>query len=265
VKIEKSLVAGVWGTGVVASRGAKLHVSDTDIRNCYHRCVTLTTDDATIERCRISGSAWHGIRYDDCSPKILSNHIFANARSGIYASGKTAATVRGNVFWKNEMDAMSCWFDNQDSVDGNTILGNLREGISVLGGSKTKLARNVFVQNPVAVEAGKIAARGQRPQSATTGEPMLQGNFFFKNPKDFAVADADKPLPPGNETADPKVGDAAANFRLAADSPARHANAGAADPIAFASPFAIQPQEKSMIPESETRDYAKWKKVASAR
>ena len=94
VKIENSLVAAMWGTGVAAGRRTKLHLSDSDVRNCYHRCVTLGTDDATIERCRISGSAWHGVRYDDCWPKILSNHIFGNARSGIYASGRTSATVR---------------------------------------------------------------------------------------------------------------------------------------------------------------------------
>jgi hypothetical protein len=70
---------------------------DSDVRNCYHRCVTLVTEEATVERCRISGSAWHGIRYDNCSPKILNNHIFGNARSGIYASGQTRATVVGNV------------------------------------------------------------------------------------------------------------------------------------------------------------------------
>jgi hypothetical protein len=63
VKIEKSLVAAVWGTGVSAHPGTKLHISDSDIRNCYHRCVTLGTDDATIERCRISGSAWHGMAW----------------------------------------------------------------------------------------------------------------------------------------------------------------------------------------------------------
>ncbi len=263
VRIENSLVAAIWGTGVAAGKQTKLHVSDSDIRNCYHRCVVLATDDATIERCRISGSAWHGVRYDGCSPKILFNHIFANARSGIYASGRTSATVRGNVFWRNEMDAMSCWFDNSDNVEGNTIVGNLREGIIVLGQSKTNLVRNVFVDNPVGVACSKIASRGERSAESPIGDPKVERNFFFKNARPMQASEIEKPLPPGNESIDPKVSGAADSFKLAVDSPARKANAGAADPIALASPFAIQPEEKSMVPDSETREFSKWKKVGA--
>jgi hypothetical protein len=263
--IEKSLVAALWGTGVAAGARTTLVMSACDVRNCYHRCVTLATDRATVERCRISGSAWHGIRYDNCSPRILSNHIFANARSGIYASGRTAATVRGNVFWRNEMDAMSCWFDNADTIEGNTILGNLREGIAAIGGAKPNVVRNVFVDNPIAVTCSK-AADSSRPQAESpSGDPSIAENYLFNNPSLVQEGKAARPLPPGNRTADPKVGDAANNFRLAADSPAREANAGAADPIALASPFAIQPEETAIIPDTETRDSSRWKKVATAQ
>ncbi|MGB7160744.1 MAG: M56 family metallopeptidase, partial [Tepidisphaeraceae bacterium] len=133
VRIERSLVAAIWNVGVrvyAGDRGmadakpAKVHLVNTDVRNCYHRCVTITGEGSVVERCRISGSAWHGVRYDNCSPTIKDNQIFANARSGIYASGKTLARVTGNVFWRNEMDAMSCWFNNADVVEGNTIVGN---------------------------------------------------------------------------------------------------------------------------------------------
>ena len=103
LQIENSLVAALRGTGVAAGPGTKLRMCDSDVRNCYHRCVTLVTDLATIERSRISGSAWHGIRYDNCSPKILNNHIFGNARSGIYASGalrrRSPATCSGGMRW----------------------------------------------------------------------------------------------------------------------------------------------------------------------
>jgi nitrous oxidase accessory protein NosD len=265
IKIERSLVAAMWGTGVTAGPQTKLQMSECDVRNCYHRCVTLATDEATIERCRISGSAWHGIRYDNCSPKILSNQIYGNARSGIYASGRTSATVRGNVFWRNEMDAMSCWFDNTDEVEGNTIIGNRREGIAVIGGSKTKLVRNVFLDNPIGVTCSKVAAGGRQPAESPSGDPQVAENFFFNNPQDVREGLDAKPLPPNNRSGDPKVGDAAHDFRMAADSPARQANAGAADPVALASPFPIQPGEVSMIPDSETRDFSKWKKVASTR
>ena len=262
LKIENSLVAAMWFTGVDVGPRAKLHMRDSDVRNCHYCGVTLATDDVTIERCRISGSAWHGVRYDGCSPKILSNHIFANARCGIYASGRTSATVRGNVFWRNEMCAMSCWFDNVDNVEGNTIVGNLREGIVVLGKSKTNLVRNVFVDNPVGVACRKIASREERSAESPSGDPKVEKSFFFKNLRPMQDGEAERPLPPGNESVDPKVSDAANSFKLAADSPARKANAGAADPIPFASRFAIQPEEKLMIPDSETRESSKWKKVA---
>jgi Periplasmic copper-binding protein (NosD) len=265
VKTERSLVAAMWGTGVAAARGTKLRMSECDVRNCYHRCITLASDEATVERCWISGSAWHGIRYDDCSPKILSNHIFANARGGIYASGKTSATVRGNVFWRNEMEAMSCWFHNSDVVEANTIIGNLREGIAVIGGARTNLVRNVFLDNPIGVSCSKAASSGEPPANSPSGDPRIEGNFFFNNPREMQDGLAAKPLPSNNRLADPKVGDSANDFRMAVDSPARQANAGAADPIAFASPFAIQPGETSMIPDSDSRDSTKWKKIAARR
>jgi hypothetical protein len=265
VTIDKTLVAALWGTGVDARAGTKLRMRECDVRNCYHRGITLGTDDATIEQCRISGSAWHGIRYDDCSPRIVSNQIFGNARSGIYASGRTSATVRGNVIWRNEMNAMSCWFYNADEVEGNTIIGNLREGIAVIGDSRTNLVRNVFVDNPIGVSCSRAASFGQPMAESPSGGPKLVENFFYRNPKAFQEGTAAKPLPLDNRSADPKVGGKADDFRLAADSPARLANAGAIDPAALASAFAIQPEETSMIPESETRDSSKWKEVAAAR
>ena len=164
VQIENSLVAALWGTGVAAGPGTRLGIKDSDVRNCNHRCVTLATDEATVERSRINGSAWHGIRYDNCSQKIVNNHIFIKARSGIYASGRTRATVFGNVIWRNEMDAISCWFNNAYTSDHNTIIGNLREGIAVIGGSKPTLSRNIFARNPIAVTCSKVAS-SRRPDA----------------------------------------------------------------------------------------------------
>jgi parallel beta-helix repeat protein len=162
------------------------------------------------------------------------------------------------------MDAMSCWFNNADNVEGNTIIGNLREGIIVLGESRTNLVRNVFVDNPIGVACSRIASSGQAAESPS-GAPKIAGNFFFRNPTEVQASDGTaKPLPPDNRIADPKVSDAQNNFRLAADSPARQANAGAADPIALASPFAIQAGEISMIPDSDSRDFSLWKKATAA-
>jgi hypothetical protein len=96
--------------------------------------------------------------------------------------------------------------------------------------------------------------------SSSSGYPKLEANVFFENPTQVQEGEVAKPSPPSNQSVDPKVAGAGDNFRLAADSPARLASAGAADPIAFASPFPIQPEETSIIPDRDTRDYSKWKK-----
>jgi serine/threonine protein kinase len=139
VSVTRTLVAAAWNSGLRVERGTQAHllVSESDIRNCHYAGVVIGRgqSDVTIERCRISGAAWHGIRYDDASPIIADSLVFANARCGIYASGKSSAEVRGNVFWKNEMTGMACWFENRDWITNNTFASNLREGLSVLGAS----------------------------------------------------------------------------------------------------------------------------------
>jgi hypothetical protein len=130
-----------------------------------------------------------------------------------------------------------------------------------VGGAKTNLVRNVFLDNPTAISCSRAAVSGRQPAESPVGDPKIAENFFFKNPRLVQEGQTAKPLPQGNRSDDPRVGGAEDNFRLAADSPARTASAGAADPIALASPFAIQPEETAIIPESETRDYSKWKKV----
>lgn len=253
VDITRTLVAAMWGTGIQvyasdrragpAGRPARLNLSDSDIRNCYHRGVTIRScDGTTITNCRISGSAWHGIRYDHCSPTITDNHIFANARSGIYASGKTAATVRGNVFTKNEMNGISCWFDNADTIDGNTFVDNLREGVAVLGNSRPTLSNNVIARNPIGVVIGKISGRGD--QAIGPADPKLVDNTFWNNGTAVQIDGEARPVPEGNQSAEPKLDEA----KLAVDGP-----------------WPVQPEETAMIPDGETREFSKWKTTASAR
>jgi len=264
VRIEKSLVAGMWGIGVSAAKGSKLAVSESDIRNCYHRCITLATNDARIERCRISGSAWHGVRYDGVSPTIQHNLIFGNARFGIYAAGGTKAIVHGNVLARNEMSGMICWDAATDSIEGNTVVDNVGQGIVVNGEAKPTLLKNLIAGSPCGVWCGQATTATQA--TIGPGAPVLERNLFWRNAKDLGVMEDGKPLPAGNVVADPKfVAAEKRDYTLAADSPARKMGAGVADPITMASPFPIQPEEKAMIPDSETRDYSKWKKVATAR
>ncbi len=49
------------------------------------------------------------------------------------------------------------------------------------------------------------------------------------------------------------------DFVLAAGSPARRDKIGAANPIPFASPWPLQPEELTMIPVGNTRDSRAWK------
>jgi nitrous oxidase accessory protein NosD len=265
VTIEKSLVAAMWGTGVTAAPRAKLRLVESDVRNCYHRCVTLATDAATVERSRISGSAWHGVRYDRCSPTVRDNLIFGNARFGVYAAGGTKGTVTGNVLARNEMSGIICWDRAEDRIEGNTIVANREMGLVANGDAKPRVAKNVIALNPVGVWCGE--AQGRDKQKIEPAVPTLEANFFWSNrDKDLGVKTATQPLPTGNESADPKFAAAdKQDYALAKDSPARAKGAGVAEPLAMASPFALQPEEKSMVPESETRDYSKWKRVATAQ
>jgi hypothetical protein len=108
VSIEHCLIAAAWNTGIRCGSNSKVVVTDSDVRNChYSGIVAARGGDLEVTRSRISGAAWHGIRYDKSSPEIIGNLIFSNARSGINASGPTKAQVRENVFFGNEMNGMS--------------------------------------------------------------------------------------------------------------------------------------------------------------
>ena len=259
VEIGHSLVAGVWGTGVAVGRGATLRLTDSDVRNCYYAGVTLAGGDgSTVERCRISGSAWHGVRYDDGAPTIAGNLIFGNARSGVYASGRTRATVRGNVFWRNGMDAVSCWGENADVVDRNTVVGNLREGVMVCGDARPTLSNNVFADNPVAVACTRVNTR-----NGPVGDPQptLTANRFWHNADDLKRLGDSAPLPDGNEQADPRFATADKHdYAVPAD-----ATAGAAAVLAVESPWPVTAAERQMVPDGDTRDAGKWHKPRGVR
>jgi nitrous oxidase accessory protein NosD len=267
-RIERCLVAALWGTGVqvrnsrnaAAGPPARVEIVECDVRNCFHRCITTTSSEVTIERSRISGSAWHGIRYDDCSPTIRANQIFGNARAGIYASGETAATVSDNVFWRNALSGISCWKTSKDSIEANTFVGNLREAVGVLGQAFPKIQRNLFLQNEVAVAVNNLEGE---PYPGDASSPAFSKNHFADNKADFQVAGQVESLPGGNEskprstTSSPKRSAA-----VVPDSYAQNEGIGAMDPTPLTSRFPLQPEESAMIPDDETRDFSKWKRQA---
>jgi len=270
-ELQGTLIAAVWNRGVVVESGSSAVIRDCDIRNCYYAGITLRGDaQSTIERCWISGAAWHGIRYDHASPRIEGNLIFANARSGIYASGRTKAVVRRNVLFDNEMNGISCWHDNKDLIEGNTFANNRREGMSILGDSSPTIRSNIFSGQLVALSQGYIQGESN---SNTLGQPLVLENVFWNNatnwvrPGRTAAGDGWLPeavvLEDGTQSliADPQFTDTVRkDFRLKPDSPARRDGIGVADPIPFPSPWPIQPEEQAIIPVDDTRDSAHWQR-----
>ena len=267
VEVKSSLITAMGNDGITVSgydedhagKPGGLHLVDSEVRNAYYAGVVLGAgcDSTLIERSRISGSAWHGIRYDDASPTITGCTIFAEARSGIYASGKTKATIRGNLFYENEMDGISAWFENADLIEGNTFVNNLREGVAVVG-AKPTLTRNVFTGNPVAIVCSQTSSRNGLPTAV--GDPIMLGNLFWKNqeilqkgkPEDF------QSVPEGSLQMDPRFKDAAMlDFALASDSPAR--GLGATAPLPPGGPWPLLAEEKAMIPTGATRDFRSWR------
>ncbi|MCL4179076.1 MAG: protein kinase [Verrucomicrobia bacterium] len=275
VNLSRTLVAAAWNTGIRVERGAnaQLTVTDSDLRNCHYAGVVIGRgqDQVLLERCRISGAAWHGVRYDSASPTIAECLIFANARSGIYASGSSTAQVHGNVFWRNEMNGISCWFANRDSISNNTFAANLREGLSVLGASSPLIERNIFWQNPQGIYQGNIG--GEAVNTQASSPLQLQTNLFWTNTVHIAsplgAPRTDAPTPPslplerfpGNVELDPLFRNpAAGDFSLSPQGRAATAGIGAPRALRPDSPFPLQPEEQAIIPESDTRDSRQWQR-----
>jgi parallel beta-helix repeat protein len=266
VAIARSLVAAFWGEGIIVrGRGrdagedaSRLHLVDSEIRNVYHYGIVIGggCDSTVIERCWISGTAWHGIRYDSASPTIIGNFIYGNARFGIYASGNTKAKLRGNVVWQNDMEGVWCLSGNSDLIEGNTFVANRRGGIAV-SDARPSLTRNIIASSPVGIAATAVAR--QDGQSAV-GEPVFIANLFHGNQAPLRVGEEDQPAPDGSVIADPKFRDVAKlDFGLANDSPARAAGIGAVEPLPASSRWPILAEEKSIIPADDTRDSTKWR------
>jgi len=269
-EIEKTLVAAVWGTGISVGPGQSesgVRIHDCDVRNCHYAGIRVARNgpETVIERCRISGAAWHGIRYDDTSPQILGNLIFGHARSGIYASGQTAATVKGNLFYANEMCGMSCWFQNKDRIEGNTFVSNKEAGLAIAGASKPLVYRNIFSTHPVAISLGNIGE--DSPFAKSDGNVALQGNLLWGNEQDLQFrrdANTTEALAIGEDTGTLRVdpgfaAPGARDFPLRADSPARPKGIGAVSLIPVDSPWPLQPEELAIIPKGDTRDSRQWR------
>jgi len=269
VRIDRSLIAAVWNTGIVIERGnpSQVEILDCDIRNCHYAGMTIGRGQTQVlvRACRISGAAWHGVRYDDAGPELEGNLIFGNARSGIYASGRTQARVQGNVFFENEMNGMSCWFNNADRITGNTFFRNQREAISILGGSSPTVQSNLFTDHAIAVFQGKL--NSQSPGADAVGTPTFTANAVWNNQTNFVqslLADpimGDFPADAATLKTDPLLQNpGSGEFQMKPSSVVLQRGIGCIAPLPLASPCPLQAEEKAIIPDGATRDYRQWKR-----
>ena len=254
LEMNGCLIAAAWNTGIVLGDSCSAEIQNCTVRNCYYAGISVLprSNPVTIANCDISGAAWHGIRYDNCSPTIAGNFIHNNARSGIYLSGDTAGEITGNVFVRNEMNGVSCWFESRDKIERNIFAANLRESIQLSGMVSSQIRGNVF--------SGKGISQGlineEHLAAKTYGTPVVQRNVFWNIQQPWMKGTEAVTLPEGNRMEDPRLGE---DYGLPADSSLRPLGIGPEKIPAPRPAFAIQPEETAIIPDGETRDSNAWK------
>jgi beta-lactamase regulating signal transducer with metallopeptidase domain/nitrous oxidase accessory protein NosD len=273
VKIERTLVAAMWHFGVAAQKGGKVHIHESELRNCHYAGMVVGSGcEADVERSRISGAAWHGIRADDASVRLSGSTIFGNNRSGLYIDGKTHVEVHNNLFWKNG-GALSA-FAGECVIERNTFAENRTGDVSIGGAVKATVWGNLFADSPAAISATfKTDANSTVPSMQPTPKP----NAFWRVETPIKISTWDgktnqrtseekQSAPADSLAVDPKFRDAAkADFTLAADSPVRAANFGAADPLAPDGPWVLLAEEKAIIPLDDTREESFWTYPGTAK
>lgn len=250
VSLTDSLCCGLWGTGVVVidtedKKCRKIRIEKCVLRHCHYAGMVLRATDVVVNRCKISGASWHGIRYDHCAPTLTDNEIFFNYRSGIYASGKTKATVTGNLICDNNFNAVSCWASNEDTYEGNTFAGNQRESIAVLDASKPVFRRNLVALSRVGIMLGQSNESGGGPATL----PVMEDNYFWNITTPMIPPGKTDEIPAAVKPQDQPPGFVDAKGRLyflTVDSPLRARRIGASATGPLPDPFPIQQFEKKI-------------------
>jgi hypothetical protein len=269
--IEDCLVAACWGTGVGVSNRVpgSLRIVNSDIRNCYHTNIWTGpySNPCSIEGCRISGSAFFGIRYGERRPQITRNAIFENARAAIYDEGE-GGVVTQNVFYKNAGGGVACWFRSKPQIEGNLFLSTGSTAIYVNGSCEPMIRGNVFVDSDYAVCYAPVEILKQEP----LGRYEVHENLFWQIKDSVArqypatpAADArirpiELPSDAGNRVVDPQIAMGPENqVTIKSDSPTRQLDPAALASISLKSRWPITPEERAMIPDDGTREWSKWK------
>lgn len=269
LQMDKCLVAASWGTGVVLTpdgQGGTATIRDCDIRNCYYVGISIGYNTpVTIEGCRISGAAWHGITCGG-SPRIVNNLIFDNYRSGIYDGGKSTGTIKGNVFYHNEGTAIGLFDGSRGQFEGNSFIDN-QIAIGMRDFAKPILLRNLFAGNAKAVICYAKADCSEKFSG-------MKDNLFWNNKQELVASirntatnapdEVTIAMKPETDSVyqdplftHPEIKD----FALKDSSPARAKNIGVAKPLSFESPWPLQAEEQAIIPDGDSRQEKLWKRT----
>ena len=264
LEIVGSLIAACWGSGV--SGGGEMTIRDSDIRNNYHYNIWVGADPCVIEGCRISGTAWSGIRCGGASTRIVRNVIFHNDR-GIYSAG-TNAVVERNLICRNR-GAVSCWASAQPLYEGNLFLENELHAISVGGPAEPRFRNNLFVDSPSGVTYAPLKLPREVKPPAT--DFHLEGNIFWQvdQPVVLCKSRDDRTQDEvvsvvgenGNRFANPRVEiDDEQRLAIGNSEIIRELKLAGLQGLTLRSPWPLTPEELAMIPDDGTVDNSKWKK-----
>jgi Right handed beta helix region len=257
VKINNCFITNCWNTGIIVKvdENGSFEITNSEVRNNRYSGISIRSPSKAIQvtRCLIHGAGWHGIRYDHSAPKITQNVFHSTAVSGIYASGKTEAIVKNNLFYHS---GISCWFQNRDTIESNTFIGDFQakkksgisQGLTVLGASEPKILKNIFVTCENAVYQGNINSKSSSSKSSDKLE--LVENIFWKNGNNLSTVNQktdkpeNRPIPEGNLEEEPKfVNSSKKEYQLQDDSPLLKSNKGATDFASMESNWPMQPEE----------------------
>lgn len=263
VQVRNSLVAATMDTGVVVGGepNAQATISDCDVRNCHYAGIQIwyKCGSTTVERCRISGSAYFGIR-NGGAPVIANNLIFNNARSGIYMAGNDAV-IRNNLFYENGTTGIACSKRYGCIIEQNTFARNGSSGVFISHDAYPIVRRNIFFGHEKALQT-KGPDDDQKGQGQQTPNAVVfADNLFWKND----TVGVDLPADSQAKQFDPLFRDVqGGDFSLAISSDARKAGIGAADLISLESPWLLQPEELAVIPKIDSRAYNLWQEPVRA-
>lgn len=272
--MDRCLVAGNWGRGLqISSRDSAAEfarITNCDIRHNYlsHIAIYAGSEGGIVSGCRLYGTAFFGIRPYATNVVITGNSIFNGARTAFYCV-ESDVLITNNLIFNHEFGGISSWNGNRDRIFNNTFVNNAGYGITAIGTAKPRIKGNIFYGHDSGLRSS-FSSRADR-KNAKIGDFEFAGeNLFFQNGTNWSwfAPDPDhdkkgiiKSLTPEKVAAmDPGfMSPESRNYQLPPNSPARQRGLGAFGFPTLFSPFPLQPEEKAIIPDSDSWSFQGWK------